>query len=80
MRWELKPKEGFYLDGPKNCFVDAFSFASFAFISTAKALVTRLEPGVTVIWASPSFGHLHSQNPSDTGIFFSHYLGDLGQG
>ena len=28
-------------------------------------------PSVTVIWASQSFGHPHSRNPSDTGIPFN---------
>lgn len=34
--------------------------------------------GVTVIWASPLFGHPNSQNPSDMGVPFSYYLSDLG--
>ena len=35
---------------------------------------------VTVMWASHRFGHFYFQNPSDTGIPFSYYLSDLGQG
>ena len=30
-----------------------------------------------MIWASPRFGRLHSQKPSDMGISFSHYLSGL---
>ena len=32
---------------------------------------------VTVIWASPRFGHPHFQNPSDMGIPFLYYVNDL---
>ena len=56
------------------------NLAGRAFISTAKALGTSLEPCVTVIRASPRFGHSHSQNPSHMGISFSYYLSDLGYG
>ena len=43
-------------------------------------LVTHavLNPNVTAFWASPHFGHPHSQIPSVLGIPFSHYGSVLG--
>ena len=71
-----KPHEKGYV-----CLSVLTSFYSWIFTSVSKASSARVylfTSAVTVIWASPRFGHLHSQNPGDMGIPFSYYLSDLG--
>ena len=80
-KWAGSRGESTQVARERLCLSVLTSSYSWIFTSVSEAFSARVylfTSAVTVIWASPRFGHLHSQNHSYVGIPFSYYFSDLG--